>query len=331
MAKRSRLFLGTSVLLALAGTVASAQAATNPFDAWGAMFEQSFRQATRVHPPKYRVHKPVLVKAAPDETPVAPPPGPAAILAPDVPDAVLPLPQARPAELPDPAMPPLPLARPPAAQAEAADVVPALPKPPGKAPTKLAALTPPTEGIEAKPSSAFANLAALGVKSVPIAPIEEGKCTVLDPVSVASLESGAVPLVGKTILNDRMAETFAKWVHEDVVPAAHDILAGELTGIGIIGSYSCRSRYDLLGGGKMSEHGFANAIDVAGFRVDKRWIVVGGDKHNAADDARFLDTVRHAACRRFTTVLGPGQPLHDTHFHLDLERRGKSGRYTICE
>jgi hypothetical protein len=25
----------------------------------------------------------------------------------------------------------------------------------------------------------------------------------------------------------------------------------------------------------MSEHGFANAIDVAAFRVDKRWIDVG--------------------------------------------------------
>jgi hypothetical protein len=33
----------------------------------------------------------------------------------------------------------------------------------------------------------------------------------------------------------------------------------------------------------------------------------------------------------FTTVLGPGQPEHDTHFHLDLARHGKSGTYRICE
>jgi hypothetical protein len=184
--------------------------------------------------------------------------------------------------------------------------------------------------VEEKPAGAFGALAALGVKSIPLDPIQEGKCTVLDPVSVASLESGAVPLTSKAILNDRMAETFARWVHDDVMPAAQDVLKGQLTGIRVIGSYSCRGRYDLPVA-KMSEHGFANAIDLAAFRVDKRWIEVGGDKHNAADDARFLDTIRHAACRRFTTVLGPGQPLHDTHFHLDLERRGKTGRYTICE
>ncbi len=296
------------------------------------MFEQTFRQATRTHPPKYRVHKPVLAEAAPDVTPAAPPLGPGvAILAPEVPDAVLPLPAARPAETPSAAMPPLPPERPPAAQAETAAPLSApAQSAPGKPLTKLAALTPPMEGVEEKPSEAFSALAALGVKSIPLDPIQEGTCTVLDPVSVASVESGAVPGGSRAILNDRMAETFAKWVHDDVVPAAHDILAGELTGIRVIGSYSCRGRYDLPVA-KMSEHGFANAIDVAGFRIDKRWIVVGGDKHNAADDASFLDTVRHAACRRFTTVLGPGEPYHDTHFHLDLERRGKTGRYTICE
>ena len=82
----------------------------------------------------------------------------------------------------------------------------------------------------------------------------------------------------------------------------------------------------------MSEHGFANAIDVAGFSVDKRWIEVGGDKNDQADDARFLDEVRHAPCHRFTTVLGPGSDsYHSNHFHLDLERRGKSGKVTLCE
>ena len=152
----------------------------------------------------------------------------------------------------------------------------------------------------------------------------------LDPVAVASLESGAVSLSSKATLNERMAETVAKWVHEDVMPAAHDILAGELTGLRVVDSYSCRGR-DNIAGAKLSEHGFANAIDIAAFRVGKRWIEVGGDKHNAVDDARFLDTVRHAACRRFTTVLGPGEPYHDSHFHLDLGRHGKSGKYTICQ
>jgi hypothetical protein len=286
----------------------------------------------RGHPPRYRVHKPVLVKATPDEASAAPPPGLGAILAPDIPDAVLPLPEARPAEAPSAAMPPLPPQRPPAAQPESA-AAPSAPakSAPGKTLTRLAALTPPTKGLEEKPAAAFSAIAALGVKSIPLAPIEEGKCTVLDPVSVASLESGAVSLTSKAILNDRMAEAFATWVHNDVMPAAHDVLKGELTGIRVIGSYTCRSR-DNIAGGKMSEHGLANAIDVAGFRVDKRWIEVGGDKKDQADDARFLDEVRHAACHHFTTVLGPGSDsYHSNHFHLDLERRGKSGKVTLCE
>ena len=194
----------------------------------------------------------------------------------------------------------------------------------------MAALTPPSGERDEKPATGGSALAALGVKSIPLDPIEQGACTVLDPVSVASLESGAVALSGKATLNERMAETVAKWVHEEVMPAAHDILAGELTGLRVVDSYSCRGR-DNIAGAKLSEHGFANAIDIAAFRVGKRWIDVGGDKHNAVDDARFLDTVRHAACRRFTTVLGPGEPYHDNHFHLDLGRHGKSGKYTICQ
>jgi hypothetical protein len=319
--------------LAVTAPVTWASAASNPFAAFQASnpfaaFEMMFEPPPH-HKHVYHARKPAPVTATAEASTSATAALPAEKPTSDVPDAILPIPEARPAEPPVTAMPP---SRPAAARAALASVPPVEPKSsPGKSPTELASLTPPGDALEEKPSSAFANLAALGVKSVPHPPIEEGRCTVLDPVTVSALESGAVPLTGQTIVNDRMAETFAKWVHDDVMPAAHDILLGQLTGIRIIGSYACRARYDPPAHGKMSEHGFANAIDVGAFRIDKRWIEVGGDKHNAADDAHFLDTVRHAACRRFTTVLGPGEPLHDTHFHLDLERRGKTGRYTICE
>jgi extensin-like protein len=38
----------------------------------------------------------------------------------------------------------------------------------------------------------------------------------------------------------------------------------------------------------------------------------------------FRDEIRDSACRRFTTVLGPGSDsYHESHVHLDLiERRG---------
>jgi hypothetical protein len=330
MIRRVQITISAAAVLTVTVAIAPAEAYSDPFDGFRAMFAPPRHQRH-----VYHAHKPGPVKAAAAETtadtPPAPAPAPADADA--VPDAILPIPAPRPAEPGTmAAMPPIPPERPAAAQPDAASAAPGQVAPAsGKSPTQLASLNPPSDALEEKPSSAFANLAALGVKSVPHAPIEEGRCTVLDPVSISALESGSVPLIGETILNDRMAETLARWVHDDVVPAAHEILAGQLTGIRVIGSYSCRARYDLPAHGKMSEHGFANAIDVAAFRIDKRWIEVGGDKHNQADDARFLDSVRHAACRRFTTVLGPGEPLHDTHFHLDLARRGKTGRYTICE
>src|SRR5438067_854914 len=96
-----RLFVSASIALLLVGGVASARATQNPFDAWRQMFEQPIRHAMRWHPPKYRVHKPMLVKAAPNETPaaVSPAQAPAAT---DIPDAVLPIPEERPAETPAP-------------------------------------------------------------------------------------------------------------------------------------------------------------------------------------------------------------------------------------
>src|ERR1700682_5432150 len=130
MATRWRLFRYASIGLALTAAIASAEAAPNPFDTFRQMSEKSSGHPMRAHPPRYRAHKPVLVKAAPDETPAAPAPapGPVAVLAPDVPDAVLAIPEAPPAEAPSAAMPPLPPARPPAAQTEAAAIAPALPK-----------------------------------------------------------------------------------------------------------------------------------------------------------------------------------------------------------
>src|SRR5690348_10197486 len=96
-----RLFLSTVTAALVVGTAATAEAASDPFDNWGRMFQQSMRQSMRWHPPKYHARKPMPVKAAPGETPAAtPPPAPAAKAEAAVPDSVLPIPAARPAETP---------------------------------------------------------------------------------------------------------------------------------------------------------------------------------------------------------------------------------------
>ena len=72
-------------------------------------------------------------------------------------------------------------------------------------------------------------------------------------------------------------------------------------------------------GAKLSEHGFGNAVDVAGFVLDSGQVInVEQDYYRSA----FLKTVRKNACGTFRTVLGPGSDRHHrNHIHLDLANR----------
>ncbi|MGN6573832.1 MAG: extensin family protein, partial [Pseudolabrys sp.] len=82
-----------------------------------------------------------------------------------------------------------------------------------------------------------------------------------------------------------------------------------------------------VAGAKVSEHGKGNAIDVRGFILaDKRKIVLT----DVAEPKDLREGLRDSACRRFTTVLGPGSDAyHEQHIHLDvLERRAG---YRICQ
>ena len=78
-------------------------------------------------------------------------------------------------------------------------------------------------------------LAAAGADARPVDPIEQGPCTVLDPVTVLSLDWGKVSLERQVILNDLMVETLAKWAHEDLQPAAN-VIGEKLTGLRVIDS-----------------------------------------------------------------------------------------------
>lgn len=109
----------------------------------------------------------------------------------------------------------------------------------------------------------------------------------------------------------------------------------------VAASYDCRA---VSGKSRrISEHAFANAIDITGFvfppqaiiakdgsirpvaipgsfevRVDRHWRARGDtvvERH-----ARFLDelTAELAAREVFRTLLGPAHPDHQDHFHFDM-------------
>jgi hypothetical protein len=116
-----------------------------------------------------------------------------------------------------------------------------------------------------------------------------------------------------------------------VQPAAIAWFGVPVIEISQLDAYSCRP-VDNVRGQKLSEHSFGNAIDIAGFRLaDGRIVTVKRDfKSKDARAAGFLHEVFAAACSRFKTALGPGEPLHDDHFHLDLAHHDQKGTSRYC-
>lgn len=111
-------------------------------------------------------------------------------------------------------------------------------------------------------------------------------------------------------------------MREVVQPAASELLHGRVSRVDDLGSYACR-RINGDPDRGMSEHATANAIDVAGFRLnDGRRISVARDWAKGARGV-FLHRVRDGGCRVFATTLSPDfNAAHRDHLHLDEADRG---------
>jgi len=124
-------------------------------------------------------------------------------------------------------------------------------------------------------------------------------------------------------LRCEMAEALAGWVRDDVAPRIADH-GGELAAIQQDDSYECRNR-NRGEQGKVSEHAHGRAIDLRGFVLADKSVIALTDI-TASKDLRTL--FHDSACRRFSTVLGPGEPYHEEHVHLDVIAR--RGDHRIC-
>lgn len=165
--------------------------------------------------------------------------------------------------------------------------------------------------------------AALGGPSV---------CGAVRPYDMAGTISGRVRLAPAATLQCQMIPTVDRWVTEIVEPAAQRFLLTPLVEMKVAASYSCRPM-NGISGGKLSEHGHANAIDISGFHLaDGRLLTVKSGWHGSEGERAFLRAVHRGACDLFTTVLGPNSnSYHADHFHLDLARHGKDGTHRVCE
>jgi hypothetical protein len=117
------------------------------------------------------------------------------------------------------------------------------------------------------------------------------------------------------------------WERDIVAKAALERLHTTIVEIKIAGApYQCRAiagRRDH----RLSEHAYANAIDIGGFKLgDGRVITIGQAwRQGSSEEKAFLRDVRAGACRYFQAVLSPDyNRAHANHLHFDL------GRDKIC-
>lgn len=165
--------------------------------------------------------------------------------------------------------------------------------------------------------SCFAQLDAAGVRYTPLPDQDFGSgCHARASVRVTDL---GTPTSNLGPMTCSLASNFAAWVRHAVRPAARQVYGEDLARVETFGTYSCRNIY---GGrsGRLSQHAFANAVDVSAFVLeDGRRIVVLGGWNGSERDQRFLRLIRASACRRFGTVLSPDyNAAHANHFHFDM-------------
>lgn len=125
------------------------------------------------------------------------------------------------------------------------------------------------EEIEAASRECDELLASLVGEARPQPPLRQGSCGSAAPVALGSLgtaRGGEVALKPAALLNCRMVSRLHRWIETVAQPAAQKHLGARIVKLRNASSYMCRNRYDDPGA-KISEHAFANALDVAAFEL----------------------------------------------------------------
>ena len=154
-----------------------------------------------------------------------------------------------------------------------------------------------------------------------------GGCQTIDTVKLMQFSTEASNLGAMTC---PLAASFTAWAKYAVRPAAKQYLGSEVVRIETFGTYNCRN-VNGARSGKLSEHAYGNAVDVAAFILkDGRRISVLNGWSGKADERAFLRRLHESACKRFGTVLGPNyNSAHANHFHFDMGKTMKDGS-TYC-
>lgn len=157
-------------------------------------------------------------------------------------------------------------------------------------------------------------------------------CGALKPFDLSATADGRVGLKPAATLRCPMVPAVDHWVKTVVEPAARRHFGAPIAELKVAASYACRPM-NHQSGARLSEHGFANALDVSAFHLaDGRSVTVKAGWNGPPQEQAFLRDVHAGACQTFNTVLGPkADVFHRDHFHLDLARHGRNGDVRICK
>lgn len=145
-----------------------------------------------------------------------------------------------------------------------------------------------------------------------------GGCSAIKSVQLLDI---GIPVTNLGAMTCPLAKTFANWAYYGVLPAARRYLRQEVVRIESMGTYACRG-VNGAATGRLSEHAFANAVDISAFVLaDGRRVTVREGWNGADDEREFLRVIHASGCKRFGTALGPDyNALHADHLHLDMGR-----------
>lgn len=178
-----------------------------------------------------------------------------------------------------------------------------------------------------------ARLALAGVSFTPaLSPGDQSGCAIEEPVRLDAMRLDGERLIwpDRPVVSCAFAVSLADFVRDAAAPLARGIIGRPLVAFGTGPGFACRPR-NRVEGARTSAHGRGIAVDIAWFAfADGRRESVEAPSGEPA--ARFIGSVRRAACGWFTTVLGPGSDAaHADHLHLDAERRGQRGDSRLCQ
>lgn len=150
-----------------------------------------------------------------------------------------------------------------------------------------------------------------------------GTCAQLNAVR---LQRGVTPLSpAAPVMTCPQALAYAFWDRHTLRPAAQAEFGRPVTAVEHYGTYACRNLYNRAEA-RRSEHAFANALDVSGFRLpDGGRASILRDFREETPRGRFVRRARDGACDWFRATLSPDyNAAHRDHLHLDF------GRYRVC-